>query len=206
MAKLKDTNIDGVLEVTGDVTLGHTMAIHGIAADNTTRENLQPCNQSNNCIIGYGNYSADNGNTHIYGVAVNAYTKDNDVTVDGVQIARTDTSTITSFSSGWTYYGSASGNSPVVRRYGKVVSLTGAITNTAEITLNTTHAKVFSIPAGYRPSQDLLVVCQGSGTNRYVLQVKSNGDVLVGRYSNSTSYSVLPVNQWFPFHACWVME
>lgn len=206
MAKLKDTNIDGTLEVTGDVTLGHKMAINGITTEGDVRENLQPINQNNNCIIGYGNYTADNGNTHIYGVAVNAYTKDNNVTVDGVQIARTDTSTITTYSTGWTHYGSASGNSPVVRRYGKVVSLTGAVTNTAEITLNTSHSKAFSIPSGFRPSQDVFVVCQGSGANRYVLQVKSNGDVLIGRYSCSNTFTTVPVNQWFPFHACWVME
>lgn len=205
MAQLKDTNIDGALEVAGDVTLGHKMAINGITTDGDVRENIQPINQNNNCIIGYGNYTADNGNTHIYGVAVNAYTKDNNMTVDGIQIARTDTSTITSFSSGWTYYGSASGNSPTVRRYGKVVSLTGALTNTASITINTTHVKVFTIPSGYRPTQDVLVLCQGSGANEFVLQIKSNGDVMIGRYGTA-SFQAIDANQWFPFHACWVME
>lgn len=205
MAKLKDTNIDGVLEVAGDVTLGHKMAINGITTDGTVRENLQPCNQNNNCIIGYGNYTADNGNTHLYGVAVNTYTKDNSMTVDGVQIARTDSSTITSYSSGWTHYGSSSGNSPTVRRYGKVVSLTGALTNTAAVTLNTTHVKVFTIPSGYRPSQDVLVLCQGSGNNEFLLQIKSNGEVLFGRYGTSSNTQA-NAGSWFPFHACWVMD
>lgn len=205
MAKLKDTNIDGALEITGDVTLGHKMAINGITTEGDVRENLQPCNQSNNCIIGYGNYSVDNGNTHVYGVAVKAITKDNDITVDGIQVARTDTSTITSYSSGWNYYGSSDGNSPTVRRWGKVVSLTGALTNTADITINTSHVKVFTIPSGYRPSQDVLVMCQGSGANEFVLQVKSNGDVLIGRYGTS-SFASVTSGSWFPFHACWVME
>ena len=206
MAQLKDTKIDGNMEVTGDVVLGQKMAVHGISTNGDTRENLQPCNQANNCIVGYGNYAAEDGNTHIYGVAAKVITRDADFNVDGIQLGRTETSTITTFSSGWTYYGSASGNSPVVRRYGKVVSLTGAVTNTAEITLNTSHAKVFSIPSGFRPSQDVLVVCQGSGANSYVLQVKSNGDVLIGRYSCSNTFTTVPVNQWFPLHACWVME
>ena len=203
MAKLKDTNIDGNLEVTKDITLGHKMAINGITTNGDSRENIQPCNQSNNCVIGYGNYVAENGNSHIYGVAVKAITSNNDVTVDGVQIAHTDVATISSLSSGWVEYGT--GTMPVVRRYGKVVSLTGALKNSAAVTLNTTHVKVFTIPSGYRPSQDILVLCQGSGNNEYVMQIKTNGEVYFGRYGTSSNVQA-GAGSWFPFHACWVME
>ena len=203
MAKLKDTNIDGVLEVTKDITLGHKMAINSITTDGEVRENVQPCNQNNNCVIGYGNYTAENGNTHIYGVAVKAITTNNDVTVDGIQIAHTDVSTISSLSSGWVEYGT--GTMPVVRRYGKVVSLTGALKNSAAVTLNTSHVKVFTIPSGYRPSQDILVLCQGSGNNEYVMQIKTSGEVYFGRYGTSSNVQA-SAGSWFPFHACWVME
>ena len=203
MAKLKDTNIDGTLEITKDITLGHKMAINGITTDGDSRENIQPCNQSNNCVIGYGNYVAENGNSHIYGVAVKAITSNNDVTVDGIQIAHTDVSTISSLSSGWVEYGT--GTMPVVRRYGKVVSLTGALKNSAAVTLNTTHVKVFTIPSGYRPSQDILVLCQGSGNNEYVMQIKTSGEVYFGRYGTSSNVQA-GAGSWFPFHACWVME
>lgn len=203
MAKLKDTVVDGNIELTGDVTLQNTMAINGIATDGTERQNYQACNHNNNCVVGYGNYTADNGNTNIYGVNVKAITKDNNVTVDGIQIARTDTSTITSFSSGWANYGT--GTSPTVRRYGKVVSLTGALKNTEAITINATHVEVFTIPSGYRPSQDLLVLCQGSSTNKFVMQVKTDGTVCFGRYGTN-SYTEANSGSWFPFHACWVME
>ena len=203
MAKLKDTNIDGTLEVTKDITLGHKMAINGITTEGDSRENIQPCNQSNNCVIGYGNYVAENGNSHIYGVAVKAITSNNDVTVDGIQVAHTDVATISSLSSGWAEYGN--GTLPVVRRYGKVVSLTGAIKNTAAITLNTTHVKVFTIPSGYRPSQDALILCQGSGNNEYVMQIKTSGEVFFGRYGTSSNVQA-GAGSWFPFHACWVME
>ena len=92
-----------------------------------------------------------------------------------------------------------------MRRYGKVVSLTGALTNTTSVTINTTHIKVFTIPSGYRPTQDVLILCQGSGANEFVLQIKSNGDVMIGRYGTS-SFQAIAADQWFPFHACWVME
>ena len=205
MAQLKDTVVDGNMEVNGRIMLPRAMTISGKDADGNDRQNLQPCNNSNNCVIGYANYSLDDGNTNIYGVSVNITTKDNSFKADNIQLAKTETSTITSFSSGWTYYGTAANNSPTVRRYGKVVSLTGALTNTASITLNTSHAKVFTIPSGYRPTQDVLVLCQGSGANEFVLQIKSNGDVMIGRYGTS-SFQAIDANQWFPFHACWVME
>lgn len=205
MAQLKDTTVDGVLNVNKDIEFAHKMAINGTASDGTSRENFQPCNQSNNCVVGYGNYTADDGNTHIYGVAVKAITKDNDVQVDGIQIAHTDTSTITSLSSGWNYHGSSTGNYPTVRRYGKVVSLTGSLTNTSAVTLNSTHIKVFTIPSGYRPSQDIIVLCQGSSANEFCIQVKPDGGVYFGRYGTS-SFSSVASGAWFPFHVTWIME
>lgn len=203
MAQLKDTKIDGKLELTGKAYLPNTQGIYTADTDGNYRQNYQGLNGNNNCVIGYGNYTADNGNTHIYGVAVKSITKDNDVTVDGIQIAHTDVSTITSLSSGWEDYGT--GTSPVVRRYGKVVSLTGALKNTAAVTLNTSHVKVFTIPSGYRPSQDILILCQGSGNNEYVMQIKTDGGVYFGRYGTSSNVQA-NAGSWFPFHACWVME
>ena len=205
MAKLKDTNIDGVLEVTGGFTLGHKMTIRGTTTDGSIRENFQPCNQSNNCVIGWGNYSNNDGDTNIYGASVNVSTKENSIKVDNIQIAKTESSAITSYSSGWNYYGSSAGNTPTVRRWGKVVSITGAMTNTEAVTLNTTHVKVFTIPSGYRPSQDVLVLCQGSGNNEYVMQIKTNGEVYFGRYGTSSNVQA-SAGTWFPFHACWVMD
>lgn len=205
MAKLKDTNIDGALEVTGDVILGQKMAVHGISTNGDARENLQLCNQSNNCIVGYGNYAAEDGNTHIYGVAAKVITRDSDFNVDGIQLGHTEKTTVTSLSSGWSNYGNNAANAPQLRRYGKVVSLTGTLTNTAAVLLNTGHTKVFTIPSGYRPSQDVLVMCQGSNANEYVMQVKTNGDVFFGRYGTN-GFVEAGANSWFPFHACWVMD
>lgn len=205
MAQLKDTKVNGNLEVTGDILLPNTATLSGETTSGDIRENFQPCNHNNNCVIGYDSYSNNDGNTHIYGKAVNIYTQDDDCKIDDIQLAHTDTSTISSFSSGWTYYGTAAGNSPVVRRYGKVVSLTGALTNTADVTINTSHIQVFTIPSGYRPSQDVLVLCQGSGANEFVLQIKTSGAVYIGRYGTS-SFASVSSGSWFPFHACWVME
>lgn len=149
--------------------------------------------------------TANISDTYIYGRAVHIDTNDTNFIVDSIQLAHTDKSSISSYSSGWTYYGTASANTPTVRRYGKVVSLTGALTNTSAVTLNTTHVKVFTIPSGYRPSQDIIILCQGSGANEFVLQIKTDGGVYIGRYGTS-SFSSIAAGQWFPFHVSWVME
>ena len=141
--------------------------------------------------------------TYIYGRAVHIDTNDTNFIVDSIQLAHTDKATISSFSSGWASYGS--GSNPTVRRYGKIVSLTGALKNTTAVTLNTTHVQAFTIPSGYRPSQDMIVVCQGSGANKYLLQVKTDGTVSIGRYG-TTSFIEASAGSWFPFHVTWVME
>lgn len=204
MAQLKDTNIDGVLETNDKVNLPNNKGIYTKDVDGTYRQNYQGCNNNNNCVIGYGNYSAENGNTHIYGVAVKAITVNNDVTVDGIQIGHTDKDSITSLASGWADY--STGTTPTVRRYGKVVDLSGVLKNTTTVTLNTTGVKVFTIPSGYRPSQDVFVLCQGSNAAEWLLQVKTNGEVYFARYSDGTTFASMESGKWLPFHATWIMD
>lgn len=164
-------------------------------------------NDSNHTLINHeAHVNADKiSDTYIYGRAVHIDTNDTNFIVDSVQLAHTDKSSITSYSSGWSRYGTSSENTPVVRRYGKVVSLTGALTNTSATTLDSTHVKVFTIPSGYRPSQDLVVLCQGSGANEFLMQVKNSGEVYFGRYGTN-SFGQINAESWFPFHATWVME
>ena len=47
------------------------------------RNNFQPCNTNNNCIIGYGSYYADEGKTNIFGKEVNITTKSSNFKVNG---------------------------------------------------------------------------------------------------------------------------
>lgn len=160
-------------------------------------------NSNNHMLLNYTAGTDKNSSTYIYGNGVHFRTNDDDVTVDNIQIAHTDKAEISSLSSGWAVYGT--GTTPTVRRYGKVVSLTGSLKNTATVTLDTTHVKVFTIPSGYRPSQELVVECQGSGMNKFALQVKTDGGVYFGRYGTD-SYVTAAAGAWFTFHVTWVME
>lgn len=62
------------LNPTGDVVNTSSFVVPngssyiGTNASGVRRNNFQPCNTNNNCVIGYGSYSANEGSTNIYGM------------------------------------------------------------------------------------------------------------------------------------------
>lgn len=184
---------------------GKSVNIYALNSDGTEPSDAAfiARNSNNHMLLNYTAGTDKNSSTYIYGNGVHLRTNDDDVTVDGIQLARTDKATITSLSSGWSVY--STNNTPTVRRYGNVVSLDGTLKNTSTVTLNATYVKVFTLPSGYRPSQEVLVVCQGSSVNRFMMLIKTDGSVNFGRYG-TTSFPEVATGAWFPFHATWVME
>ena len=68
MAQLKDSTIDGNLEVTGNIVLKtNSNSIQGIHPDTGETNRMVHMSEYGNTIIGYDGYSNKNGNTHIYG-------------------------------------------------------------------------------------------------------------------------------------------
>lgn len=192
----------------GDTNIyGDNVHIYALNSDGTEPSGavFVARNSNNHTLINHEAHltPAKISDTYIYGRAVHIDTNDTNFIVDSIQLAHTDKATISSFSSGWASYGS--GSNPTVRRYGKSVTLTGALKNTSAVTLNSTHVQAFTIPSGYRPSQDMIVVCQGSGINRFLLQIKTDGTVSVGRYG-TTSFIEASAGSWFPFHVTWIMD
>lgn len=66
MAQLKDTTIDGNLEITGDIHVPNAKSYRSYNAEGEIRTLLH-MNASNNTLLGYGGYSAGEGRTYIYG-------------------------------------------------------------------------------------------------------------------------------------------
>ena len=128
--------------------------------------------------------------------------------VDGLNVSGggdTVSVQITSFSTGWDTYNSDT--IPTIKKWGKVVTLTGSLKNTSVVTLDTTPTTVFTIPQEFRPTTTdrLYSVCQGSGARRYLCTVFPNGNVTFERYTDSTSFSSISVGSWFPFHIVWIL-
>ena len=91
-----------------------------------------------------------------------------------------------------------------VRRCGKVVELNATVTNS---TTWTTHSSIITIPTGFRPSRPVLLVCQGSGSNRFLLIVNASGTCQAERYSNTATMSnTVPTGSWLCLHGTWITD
>lgn len=98
-----------------------------------------------------------------------------------------------------TYSGNPTGG---VKRIGATVELCAVVTNS---TTWTTHDSIITIPYGFRPSRPVRAICQGSGSNRFVLTIYPDGRCSAERYSNNTTMSSsVPTGSWLCLYACWL--
>ncbi len=74
MAQLKDTTIDGNLEVTSDIIFQNTnKCLYGTHPTTGELSSMIHMSNNGNTVIGYGGYKNANGNVHIYGNEVYHY-------------------------------------------------------------------------------------------------------------------------------------
>lgn len=57
----------GDVYVNTNIVIPNASSVIGTNSSGNTRNNIQPCNANNNCVIGYGSYSANEGSTNLYG-------------------------------------------------------------------------------------------------------------------------------------------
>lgn len=123
------------------------------------------------------------------------------LTVSGKQTANC------SIASGWENYNS--GVNPIVRKDGNTVHINWQCKPTATVTLNATQAVVCTIPEGFRPSNSVYVLSQGTGTSFFLVTINTNGNVGVSRLRNVASsngaYMDATASMWFPIMATWVI-
>ena len=74
MAQLRDSTIDGNLDVTGNITLKtNTNSIQSVNPETGETSSLLHMSAIGNTIVGHGGYANHNGNSHIYGEDVACY-------------------------------------------------------------------------------------------------------------------------------------
>ena len=131
--------------------------------------------------------------------------EDKSVEVYGVNMVRKTAEC--DIATGWENY--SSGVSPVVKREGSVVHFSWACKPTSNTTLNGTQVPVCTIPEGFRPTNQVYLLCQGSGTSFFYASINSNGLVQVSRLrdvgNNSGAWTEATPSMWFPISATWVM-
>jgi hypothetical protein len=93
----------------------------------------------------------------------------------------------------------SSGSWPKYRVNGNLVTVTGVVKPTVTITSSTTQVDfAYGIAEQYRPTLTQTYVCQGSGINRWVLSINTNGYLTVSRYGTN-DYVNIPAGSWLPF-------
>lgn len=114
--------------------------------------------------------------------------------------------------SGWIYPDISSGffaaystdsNQVRYRKVGKVVLIQGICTLKSDVTIEggIAESTIFTLAEGYRPSSTLHILSQGSGTNKWLLSVRTDGSVTFSRYSNGSGWVNATGKVWLPFSA-----
>lgn len=68
MAQLRDSIVDGNLEVTGDIILKtNDKSVYGVHPNTNDVSNLLHMSENGNTVLGYDGYVNQNGNSHLYG-------------------------------------------------------------------------------------------------------------------------------------------
>lgn len=126
---------------------------------------------------------------------------------DLVRLILNESTGAITYSSGFSAY---SGQTPVLKKAGKVVDFHGAITysGSGSIVADTNYTTICTIPTGYRPATMINVLCQGNGTETYLLRINTNGTVQFARYRNAAgTYQTITSskNVWLPFSVSWIV-
>lgn len=95
---------------------------------------------------------------------------------------------------------------PKYRKIGKVVNLVGAVKPAREIAGSSTQYTILTLPAGYRPSTETAIICQGSNTCIWCMRIKTNGIVAFERYRNGSSYATASTTTWLPFNVLFFID
>ena len=109
------------------------------------------------------------------------------------------------FSSNFENYNGIASNNPKYRRIGKIVMLQGLATPVEKTPADSTQVELFTLPEEARPSKEFYQLCQGTGNNKWLLTVNTNGSVSFSRYGTNDWASANPGN-WLPFNITYFVD
>ena len=109
------------------------------------------------------------------------------------------------FSSSFQNYSTGASNNPKYRKIGNVVILQGVATPVEKTPDDTTQLELFTIPEEIRPSKVFYQLCQGTGVNKWLLTINTNGMVAFSRYGTTDLASANPGN-WLPFNITYFVD
>lgn len=109
------------------------------------------------------------------------------------------------FKSGFSHYDTSNNYRVRYRRVGKVVELRGSVKNANKLTANTDYVMATITDTTCRPDGWVTYVQQGSGINRLLITIRSDGEIVVNRYG-TTAYSDIPASSWINVHTTFLVN
>lgn len=94
---------------------------------------------------------------------------------------------------------------PQYRKVGKIVEVVGALAPTKNGTGSNTKLAFARLPEGYRPVQQVNIVCHGSSRSLWLLQIEKNGTLYFSRYADGNAYASYTPDHWLPFNATFMI-
>lgn len=92
------------------------------------------------------------------------------------------------------------------RKIGKIVEVRGVVKPVREIAGSADNHTIFTLGSGYRPGKNIQTLCQGSGTNTWLLSITTDGTVRFSRYNNGSGYVNAPAGAWLPFQITFFVD
>lgn len=93
----------------------------------------------------------------------------------------------------------------VVKRQGNVVCLSASMHPASNVTLETTSVMVCTVPEGYRPSDQVRVLCQGSDMTVFYCTIEKSGAVRISKLRDNSGYVQGTPAMQFPVSATWII-
>lgn len=166
----------------------------------------QNYNKATGAIIEIGStVSGVGGNSTAIGTPQGVIKRSADFTVNGIELiddraSGTNTAARMKYSdlievatlsiaaaSGWSQYAASGISHPTATRTGRMVQLSGAFKPNSDIAGSADQVTMSSrLPLWARPKEEITVVQQGSGMNRYRLVVTTDGYITMSRYGTSS--------------------
>lgn len=107
--------------------------------------------------------------------------------------------------------GNLSGGTFNIYKWGRVVTIIGQASITTAQTLEVTSIQMGTVPAGYRPRQQVYTIQQASAGYHWFLQINAAGKMWCGRYSDGQNYKTTSAQTsssagtWFPFTVTYII-
>lgn len=195
------TRITAVRKIKSELEGEGTAFIHSVPAGSYGGFRAENSSNGNSVELQIGSGGTNRG-VYVPGVGWMIYYDGSNTRINNFAV---DTASCT-IASGWANY--TSGQGPLCRKQGDVVTFLWQCKPTSSKTINATRTTVCTIPAGYRPPRMVSTIQQGTGTRVFEMSVQTNGEVQVARLRNmnSTSYDTADSSFWFPLSMTWIID